>query len=426
MAPRASRPRPPPRDLVPPPWPPPASPPCPQQPHAPTHPLGTTAAAAQRWGGGEAGVSAGGWRGAGWGAAMPCTTACPIPGQLRCPRVPINPPSPRVRGWGLRGRAGRPALTEVKSCRTGRGQEARVSPAAPAPQPSSARTPPAARTFLVARAGSCCRRWLRTGRSPPAAPCSHSFSTGSSCRRKPSAALPGAPSSRRAPGPGPALTATGLAPTLLPPSSDASLASCSLSSSPGSGCGSGQCQPAGLWPRHSRGSGGLGEGPRSHGHPQAPAWPWEQGEPQEQQGHSPHTRAAARGAPAALLPLLTAALKSVTRIWGGTAPRASAPAGEPWHRATVSGAAVLGGSPPAAPCPWHSARLGLRGRAQGQQRARGTAAADTGLRPSPAASGPPCALLRHPAAIALLPAGPGALARCSRPRCAPTAELGNS
>lgn len=99
-----------------------------------------------------------------------------------------------------------------------------------------------------------------------------------------------------------------------------------------------------------------------------------QGQPQGQPGHSPHAPAPARGVPAALLPLLTAALKSVTRIWGGTAPRASAPAGEPWHRATVSGAAALGGSPTSAPCPWHSARLGLRGRAQGQQRAGGTAA----------------------------------------------------
>lgn len=412
MAPCASRLRPPAHDLVPPPRP------LLHLPHArssPEPPLTPWAPRRQRHsteggrGRGQCRGAAGG--GVGQDGAPRCCAAQPAPSRGSC-GAPITP-QPWGRELGALGPCWEPRTHRGEVLQDGGGAGGQVSPAAPAPQPSSAR-PCATLTFLVARAGSCCRRWLRTGRSPPAAPCSHSFSTGSSCRR-PSAPLPGAPGEPQA-----------------RPSTHGHGAG-AHAAAPILGCLLGVLLAVllarlRLWvravPAHgalAQAQQGLGEGPR--GRPPAPAWPWErgepQGQPQGQPGHSPHSPAPACGVPAALLPLLTAALKSVTRIWGGAAPRASAPAGEPWHRATVSGAATLGGRPTSAPCPRHSARLGLRGRAQGQQQAGGSAA------PAPLPRGRPAprSVTLQPSPCSLL--GPGPSLGAGRPHCAPSPELGN-
>lgn len=97
---------------------------------------------------------------------MPCTTACPIPGQLRCPRVPINPPSPRVRGWGLRGRAGRPALTEVKSCRTGAGAGGAGQPRSPSPAAELSPDPPRSTHLLGGQGGLLLQEVAQDGQVP--------------------------------------------------------------------------------------------------------------------------------------------------------------------------------------------------------------------------------------------------------------------
>lgn len=251
MAPRASRPRPPARDLVPPPRP------LLHLPHARSSPEPPLTPWAPRWqrrstaggrGRGQCRGAAGG--GVGQDGAPRCRAAQPAPSRGSCgaPGRP-SPPNPGVGSWGLWGRAGGPALTEVKSCRMGGGQEARSapqpqprSPAQPGPVPHSPSWwpgPAPAAGGGSGRAGP--RRLLPAAIPSPPGPAAGHLQHGS----------PGPPASPR---PSPALTATGLAPTLLLPSSDASRASCSPSSSPGSGCGSGQCQPAGLWPRHSRGS----------------------------------------------------------------------------------------------------------------------------------------------------------------------------
>lgn len=198
---------------------------------------------------GEAGVSAGGRQGVGWGRMGHRDAVqhnLPHPGAAA---VPPSPPNPGVGSWGLWGRAGSPALTEVKSCRMGGGQEARSapqpqprSPAQPGPVPHSPSWWPGQAPAAGGGSGRAGPRRLL----PAAIPSPPGPAAGDLQHRS-----PGPPASPR---PGPALTATGLAPTLLLPSSDASWASCSPSSSPGSGCGSGQCQPTGLWPRHSRGS----------------------------------------------------------------------------------------------------------------------------------------------------------------------------